>query len=145
MSHTFPIVGAHYRPPAKAILEALPLSTPLELHAEPNNEYDANAIQVLVASADIARAIRNSEECRRTLVNACADCGFTDFETLLAQESWHLGYIPRGIAAKIKLEADATGALCFLPDGKPAISISETLPSRAAPTPGLVKRTTTHG
>lgn len=144
MPHTFPIVGSHYRPPAKAILEALPLNTPLTLHAEPENEYDTNAIQVLVASSAIARAVRNSEECRRTLVNACADCGFTDFETLFAQESWHLGYIPRGIAAKIKLDEDALGALCFLPDGKPAISTSETLPSRAAPTPSLAKRTTTN-
>lgn len=134
--HTFLIVGAHYRPPAKAILEALPLNTPLTLHAEPENEHDENAIQVLVASSTIARAVKQSEDCKRTLINACADCGFTDFDALFeSAKSWHLGYIPRGIAAKIKLETDVTGTLCFLPDGKPAVTTSSELPSRSTPTP----------
>ena len=130
MTHTFPIVGAHYRPPAKALLESLPVDTPLSLHPEPENEYDENAIQVLIASGAIARAVRDSAEVRTALINACADCGFTDFDALFAAESWHLGYIPRAIAAKIKLSDDVSGALCFLPDGKPAVTTSSDLPSR---------------
>ena len=130
--HTFPIVGSHYRPPAKALLESLPIDTPLTLHAEPENEHDENAIQVLVDSTDIARAVRSSKECQRTLINSCADCGFTDFDALFQTPSWHLGYIPRAIAAKIKLDDDVSGSLCFLPDGKPAITTTAELPSRSS-------------
>ena len=46
---TTPIVGAHFRPPAKQLLEVLPIGTPMLLRAEPDNPYDENAIQVLVS------------------------------------------------------------------------------------------------
>jgi len=42
------IVGSHFVPPAKILLENLPTKAPLELVAEPENPYDANAIVVLV-------------------------------------------------------------------------------------------------
>jgi hypothetical protein len=42
------MVGMHFRPPAKAVLEALPVGTTLWLRREPENPYDANAVQVLL-------------------------------------------------------------------------------------------------
>ena len=44
--NTFPIVGAYYHPPAKALIDALAVDTPLLLIAEPDNAYDPNAIAV---------------------------------------------------------------------------------------------------
>jgi hypothetical protein len=42
------MVGMHFRPPAKAVLEALPAGTLLWLRREPSNPYDVNAVQVLL-------------------------------------------------------------------------------------------------
>lgn len=47
------LVGSHFHPPAKAILEALPAGTPLTLLAEPENPYDSNAILVHLSPADV--------------------------------------------------------------------------------------------
>ncbi len=43
-----PIVGMHFRPPAKALVAALPSGTPLMLEPEPTNQYDPFAVKVLV-------------------------------------------------------------------------------------------------
>lgn len=40
------LVGAHFRPPAKLILECLPAGASLQLVAEPDNPYDPQAVQV---------------------------------------------------------------------------------------------------
>lgn len=47
------LVGAHFRPPAKLILECLPSGAPLSLIAEPDNPYDSNAIQVHVKLSSV--------------------------------------------------------------------------------------------
>lgn len=46
---TTPIVGAHFRPPAKQVLSVLPVGTPLILTPEPDNPYDSGAIRVSFA------------------------------------------------------------------------------------------------
>jgi len=43
---TIPLVGAGFRPPAKQVLTVLPLGFELSLKAEPDNEYDPNAVAV---------------------------------------------------------------------------------------------------
>ena len=48
MNFLAPIVGMAFRPPAGAVLSALPFSTPLLLRRQPSNEYDSNAVQVLL-------------------------------------------------------------------------------------------------
>jgi hypothetical protein len=43
-----PIVGAHFVPPAKILLEHLPSGASLLLEPEPDNPYDENAMLVMV-------------------------------------------------------------------------------------------------
>lgn len=107
-----PIVGAHYRPPAKAILSALPSGTALLLRPEPTNEADPNAIQVLVESKHITWSDLLDQEASRY--------GSSGDEILTTPE-WHLGYIPRTEAAKFTLDGDRPGRLTFDPTGKPCI------------------------
>lgn len=47
------LVGMHFRPPAKLILETLKSGTPLQLAHEPDNEYDANAVRVFVRLGEV--------------------------------------------------------------------------------------------
>jgi hypothetical protein len=53
MSISIPLVGMHFRPPAKEVLSILPLGFPLEIRPEPTNQYDVNAVMVLVDMADL--------------------------------------------------------------------------------------------
>lgn len=48
-----PIVGAHFRPPAKQLLACLPAGTTLVCVPEPTNPYDPKAIKVFIAGEDI--------------------------------------------------------------------------------------------
>lgn len=45
---TAPIVGMHFRPPAKDVINMLPTGADLELRRQSDNEYDANAVQVFL-------------------------------------------------------------------------------------------------
>lgn len=40
------LVGSHFHPPAKTLIEALPTGAPLELLPEPENPYDESAVLV---------------------------------------------------------------------------------------------------
>ena len=94
MSRTFlvPVVGMHFRPPAKGIISVLPVGQALRLVAEPDNEFDPNAIMVLVASAAIP------PEAHEALGEAVAAYGFS-LEDILGEAEWHLGYVARDYAA----------------------------------------------
>jgi hypothetical protein len=50
------LVGMHFRPPAKAVLEHLPSLAPLDLDPEPNNPYDPFAVRVLVMPGEVPAA-----------------------------------------------------------------------------------------
>lgn len=91
MKHSISIVGAHFRPPAKAILAHLPTGTALTLVPEPENQYDSNAIQVCVSPKEIPE----SQHSQLDLV--MQGYGFDLADTLKA-ESIHLGYIPKTLA-----------------------------------------------
>lgn len=88
-----PLVGMHFRPPAKAILQSLPTGYPLELRPEPSNPYDQNAIAVWID----ARFLSNDaiDELTSTLPGSGHD-----IEELLSQRWWHIGYMAREDAAK---------------------------------------------
>jgi len=94
-TNTLPIVGAFYRPPAKALLDALPIGTPLYLLAEPDNQYDPNAVAVYLRSSDIPPQSQDK------LMETLPPFGF-DLETILLQDSWHLGYIPKEMAKVLR-------------------------------------------
>lgn len=118
-TYTFPIVGAHFRPPAKPILQVLPAGAHLLIEREPDNESDANAVKVSVRSADIPT------DAHEELGILASGYGY-DLPTILAAEAWHLGYIPRGEAEQLSpmlLDFNAAGRLTFTAAGKPAVSV----------------------
>jgi len=119
----YPIVGAFYRPPAKAILDALPQDTTLLLRAEPENPHDSYAVMVVLRSADISEG-----PAREKLAETLPNFGF-DLDEIMAQEEWHIGYIPRTVAPQVQsqliidgVKHDAKCTLAFAPDGKPQVS-----------------------
>lgn len=92
-SITTQLVGAHFRPPAKALLACLPAGHPLLLRPEPTNEYDANAVQVVLRTDSLLPLLTESafgEELDAQL----AGQGHS-LETLQEADEWHLGYLPR--------------------------------------------------
>lgn len=83
-----PLVGMHFRPPAKAILAALRAGSPLVLEPEPDHPYDPKAIKVLV---DLREVLTLSQY--PALDGACAESGHSLVELLEAGGLFHLGYV----------------------------------------------------
>lgn len=98
---TAPIVGMHFRPPAKDVIALLPAGVKLELRRQPDNEYDPFAVQVFLhgfapdadgAATEVFYALATSRQLER---------GDTTFdvlvEMLISEEGWtdplQLGYI----------------------------------------------------
>lgn len=101
---TTSLVGAHFRPPAKALLAFLPAGCPLALRPEPTNEYDENAVQVVLRTAilipilDHAAVLDEAE-----VVQVLASAGF-DLQSIREEQEWHLGYLPRAAKGNAALE-----------------------------------------
>lgn len=124
---TIPLVGAHFRPPAKAILQVAPAGLPLELRPEPENPYDSTAVAVWMAGKSLPAVV--GEE----LGLLAEGYGFSA-ESIFA-ESWHLGYLaakpPKGYEGTLAkeifgllAEGKVIGAkLGFLPNGNPAVLV----------------------
>ena len=97
VTHSAPLVGAHFRPPAKALLQSLPSNHPLELIPEPTNPYDPNAVAVFLRSSTLSQ-------------DSLAELGETlppmgcDVETLLATPLWHVGYMAKEHASRHQQE-----------------------------------------
>lgn len=113
-----PLVGAFYRPAGKAILQCLPQAALLRLEAEPTNEYDPNAIKVLVPSA----AIPQSKHQELDLL--AAGYGVSLHEILL-QEELFIGYIARDRAEVLAPQLDKVieATLSFGADDKPFVKV----------------------
>jgi hypothetical protein len=101
-SITTQIVGAHFRPPAKALLACLPAGHPLYLRPEPTNEYDENAVQVLLRSESLQPLV--AEPFFRDELQMQLSGQGSDVESVLAQPEWHLGYLPRAAKGNAALE-----------------------------------------
>lgn len=101
-SITTQIVGAHFRPPAKALLSCLPAGHQLWLRPEPTNEWDENAVQVLLRSASL-RSLLTEPFIRDELERQLSGQG-SDIESVLVQPEWHLGYLPRAAKGNKELE-----------------------------------------
>jgi len=115
-----PIVGAHYRPPAKAILEHLSPGTELHLQAEPQNPYDENAIMVLLSPSDLPQAEEFWSLCE-------ANFGITEED--LAGAPIHLGYIPKVDTHMVHptlQDGLGSGTFTITAAGKPAIAVKDT-------------------
>jgi hypothetical protein len=117
-THTYAIKGAYFRPPAKALLDSLPVGTPLTLLAEPDNEFDPNAIQVFLASANVPSAAHE------TLRTALGSFG-SSLEDILDIEWHHCGYIPKEHAAELRSAG--------FPDPPEEIKAEFTVSARGAP------------
>jgi hypothetical protein len=113
----YPIVGAHFHRPAKAILAVLPIGTLLDVIPEPDNEYDPNAIAIWVKSDQIPR------EAAGELDNLSKGYGFNAEEILQPGDMWMLGYIPREIAAKLQPFEMKTGKFSVGANGGPRVEI----------------------
>lgn len=138
---TTALVGAHFRPPAKALLAFLPTGCPLALRPEPTNEYDSNAVQVVLRTTVLAPMLLHPSV-RDEAESQLAGAGF-DLQSIQAQEEWHLGYLPKAAKGNPALEAwnvqvqeaihdacqpagsHATAACClsFDSSGKPTVII----------------------
>jgi hypothetical protein len=118
-SHTYPIVGAFYRPPASAILSVLPVGTKLTLRAEPTNEYDPNAIAVYIETSEIKTIVAN-EAAEKLLASEALNSGIL-LDEILSQPEHHLGYIPKALAAKIKLNSDTPAKFTTSLDGRASV------------------------
>lgn len=113
-----PLVGAHYRPPAKSILANLRGETPLLLEAEPENKFDANAVKVLVETKEIP------EDQHENLDMMAAGYGIS-IQEILAEPKWHLGYVARDHAERLQpvLNTIKSAKLGFGSDDKPFVKI----------------------
>ncbi len=117
------IVGAKFRPPARGLLDTLPVGQPLIARREPSNVHDPNAVQVLVKTSAIGPISREMQ-------TACEGYGYGEQE-LLAQPEWHLGYVPREKAASLAPRLDAQhiseldGQLTFNAAGLALITLEE--------------------
>lgn len=113
-THTLPIVGAYYRPPAKLLLDFIPVGAAMHLHADPGGTYcganhdDPTAVAVFLNT----EAIPENPDLDLRL----AGYGFTVAE--LQAEPWlHVGYIPKELAAEL-------AAVDFPPDADVPASFS---------------------
>ena len=83
-----PIVGMHFRPPAKQVLAVLPSGAKLGLEPEPENPYDEKAIKVFVCVADEVREAQYP-----ALAAALVGVGQELDELIGRSEPMQLGYI----------------------------------------------------
>ena len=101
------IVGAHFRPPAKGLLAALPAGSKLLARREASNAYDPNAIQVIWptsgVNAELGLGVMRDE------VQKNVEGFGSSADEIFSQPEWHLGYIPRTEASSLALRMDAMG------------------------------------
>ncbi len=118
------IVGARFRPPAAGLLSVLGAGSALVVRREPSNQYDPNALQVLVETSTLAKLPISQ------LQAACEGFGF-GAEEICGREApseWHLGYVPRDAAEIYASGFDARGVrevpgeFTFDISGKPSVS-----------------------
>lgn len=117
MSNTLivgPLVGMHFRPPAKGVLAALPAGCQLSVVPEPDNAYDANALKVCVDLSTQPEAV---------LAEVSTQIAGYGYElTQINSAPFHLGYIKATVAATVKLPPEGTtGKLVFDMAGKPEV------------------------
>lgn len=115
------IVGMHFRPPAKALVNMTVGGTTVWLRKEPENQFDPNAIAVWLDSSSIP------EDQFEEQAEVLAGFGH-DRDSVLAQPQWHLAYIPAKDASwlvrKLSDGADTAAELHFDHDGKPIVRFS---------------------
>lgn len=137
-----PLVGAFHRPPAKTVLEVLPIGTTLLLVPEPENPYDAGAIRVLVDldclegdgmdMTDMLAALDAAGADGRDVIDGpplqLGYCAASSGKPLAKLEAlWsQTGLSPVGNASVLELfsQGEVAASLTFGPDGHPAVHVT---------------------
>lgn len=126
--HTYPIVGAFYHPPAKAILNTLPIGTNLFLRPDSkgattiSDHDDPTAIAVYIDISEIEEIITN-EKLKQTFLGELANSGYS-LDEVLDSGTLHLGYIPKNSASKLVVPDFHKAKFTTTIDGKPAITFN---------------------
>ena len=80
------LVGMHFNPPAKIVLQALPSGAKVELRPELTNPYDENAVEVWVSPGEIEEAVLKLNATK------LMDSGF-DVDEIMKGDALRLGHI----------------------------------------------------
>ena len=116
---TYPIVGVYYRKPAPTLLNHIGVGTRLRVVCDDANEHDVNAIAVILPQASLPPP-------SDSLLSALAGYGI-DGDAYAAFDDFHVGYVPREVAAALRARgfADCDGTFAVTPSGKPLVRLSE--------------------
>lgn len=136
------LVGMHFNPPAKWVIEHLRSGTKLKLMPEPDNPYDANAVKVFVADGE---EVPEGQQAELESKLAGTSFGLEDVSTMISAGSLLLGHlaaengkplaqaqgsgaignlsIARAIDESGLSMEEAEASLGFAPDGKPLVMI----------------------
>lgn len=82
------LVGAHFRPPARQVIECLPSGLQLDLEPEPENPYDPGAVRVMLAPGEIPAS-------SHSLIDEAIQGTGTDLADLLSGPPLRLGYLAK--------------------------------------------------
>lgn len=85
---TAPIVGMHFRPPARTVIDILPGLTPLRLVREPENPYDSNAVAVYLEEWPAG-----VKETLEEMINSRLEGEIAEWNADVLMLPFHLGYI----------------------------------------------------
>lgn len=113
------LVGMHFRPPAKQVLECLPSGAELVLSPEPENPYDPDALRVLVWPSAIPAELHSM------LDERLQGTGTDIAEFLAMDEPFWLGYVAASGGkplAKAGMGAEGNKEFLALMAGSPAHS-----------------------
>lgn len=126
-----PLVGAHFRPPAKQVLNCLSAGAELHLFPEPENPYDEFAVKVLCRPSEVV-----PEEQMANLAQTMEGTGIELEELMAEPDGMHLGYLaaeknkklgnysPNTAVLEYILGEKVIGAkLAFAPDGSPLVRV----------------------
>ena len=120
-----PLVGAHFRPPAKSLLAILGVKTPLQIIRERENSSDADAVGVWLETSQLERL---SPQAKAQLESDLSGYGF-DLSGLLETPTLQLGYIgaksghAKMIASFLDKGQLVEGTLTFSLDGSPSVDL----------------------
>lgn len=125
-----PVVGAHFRPPAKVLIAIMPTGHALQLRPEPTNPYDENAIAVWAKADAIPTDLIVDN---MPAFEGAGDA--PDLENLGGMEGWQatyrqLGYVARVDTDKVRgLQSDSNGfwdaTIGFDGAGKPTAKVED--------------------
>lgn len=121
MIRTYPLVGMHFRPPAKAIVAKAPMGLALRLVPDRANPYDENAVAVFTAAGALAGMTTAQLE---AMGQEATGMGYDSSGLIEGMDGkgegvWQLGFLaakmPKGYPEGTRLNAELAGRIA--PEG----------------------------